>query len=161
MIALASTAFAQVDEVASEQAAVLDTILSKTFFGIVAALLLAMLVSAVGVYLFERRHNAAEFNKSWPRGVAAGMWWAAVTLTTVGYGDKVPRSTGGRVIGFLWMFVGLFIVASFTAAVTSALTVTRLRSQINGPARSESRHGRGLHFGGLPAFQPHPLHQVR
>ncbi|TWT66035.1 transporter substrate-binding domain-containing protein [Allorhodopirellula solitaria] len=118
----------------SAWATIVNTVFSKTFLKIVAALLLSMLVSAVGVYLFERRHNAEQFHSSWPRGIAAGMWWAAVTLTTVGYGDKVPQSSGGRVIGFLWMFSGLFIVASFTAAVTSALTVTQLQSRINGPA---------------------------
>ena len=62
------------------------------------------------------------------------MWWAAVTLTTVGYGDKVPRTLGGRMIGLIWMFAGLFIIAGFTAAVTSALTLTELRARINGPA---------------------------
>ena len=55
-------------------------------------------------------------------------------MTTVGYGDKVPRSPGGRFIACIWMFSGLFIIASFTAAVTSVLTVTQLKSRIAGPA---------------------------
>ena len=93
-----------------------------------------MFVSAVGIYLFERKHNREQFDKGWVKGVAAGMWWAAVTLTTVGYGDKVPRTLGGRLIGLVWMFAGLFIIAGFTAAVTSALTLTQLRSRISGPA---------------------------
>ncbi|KLU07794.1 extracellular solute-binding protein, family 3 [Rhodopirellula islandica] len=113
---------------------ILDAILSRTFFRILAGLVLAMLVSAVGIYLFERRHNREQFDKGWVKGIAAGMWWAAVTLTTVGYGDKVPRTLGGRLIGLIWMFAGLFIIAGFTAAVTSALTLTELRSQIEGPA---------------------------
>jgi len=113
---------------------ILDAILSRTFLRIVAGLVLAMLISAVGIYLFERQHNREQFDKGWVKGIAAGMWWAAVTLTTVGYGDKVPRTLGGRLIGLIWMFAGLFIIAGFTAAVTSALTLTQLRSQINGPA---------------------------
>lgn len=113
---------------------IIDAILSKTFFRIVAGLVLAMFISAVGIYLFERKANREQFDKGWVRGISAGMWWAAVTLTTVGYGDKVPRTLGGRLIGLIWMFAGLFIIAGFTAAVTSALTLTELRSKINGPS---------------------------
>lgn len=113
---------------------ILDAIFSKTFLRILAGLILAMLISAVGIYLFERKQNREQFDKGWVKGIAAGMWWAAVTLTTVGYGDKVPRTLGGRLIGLIWMFAGLFIIAGFTAAVTSALTLTELRSQIEGPS---------------------------
>ncbi|WP_197440659.1 transporter substrate-binding domain-containing protein [Polystyrenella longa] len=113
---------------------IIEAVFSKTFMRIVAGLFLAMLISAVGIYLFERRHNREQFNKGWIRGISAGMWWAAVTLTTVGYGDKVPRTLGGRMIGLVWMFAGLFIIAGFTAAVTSALTLTELRGRISGPA---------------------------
>jgi len=111
-----------------------EAVFSPTFFKIVAGLFLAMLASAVGIYLFERNSNPEHFDHGWLRGIAAGMWWAAVTLTTVGYGDKVPKTLGGRTIGLVWMFAGLFIIAGFTAAVTSALTVTQLRARINGPS---------------------------
>ena len=113
---------------------IIDAIISKTFIRIVAGLVLAMFISAVAIYLFERKSNREQFDKGWVKGIAAGMWWAAVTLTTVGYGDKVPRTLGGRMIGLIWMFAGLFIIAGFTAAVTSALTLTELRSQVNGPS---------------------------
>ena len=112
---------------------IIEAFLSKTFLRIVAGLFLAMLVSAFAIYLFERNTNPEHFDHGWFKGVAAGMWWAAVTLTTVGYGDKVPKSLGGRLIALVWMFAGLFIIAGFTAAVTSALTLTELRSKINGP----------------------------
>lgn len=113
---------------------IVDAVFSKTFLRIVAGLFLAMLISAVGIYLFERRKNREQFDKGWIKGIAAGLWWAAVTLTTVGYGDKVPKTLGGRLIGLVWMFAGLFIIAGFTAAVTSALTLTELRTRINGPS---------------------------
>ena len=113
---------------------IIDAVLSETFLRIVAGLFLAMLVSAFAIYLFERNANPEHFDHGWIKGVAAGMWWAAVTLTTVGYGDKVPKTLGGRLIGLVWMFAGLFIIAGFTAAVTSALTLTELRSKVNGPA---------------------------
>lgn len=109
-------------------------IASPTFLSIVAGLLGAMMVSAVAVYYFERRANREHFGGGALRGIGSGLWWAAVTLTTVGYGDKVPTTVPGRLIGLVWMFAGLFIIASFTAAVTSALTVTQLKSSIAGPA---------------------------
>ncbi|TWT99970.1 Cyclic nucleotide-gated potassium channel [Botrimarina colliarenosi] len=110
------------------------SILSPTFLGVVAALLSTMLATGVAIYYFERHVNREQFGGGFFRGVASGLWWSAVTLTTVGYGDKVPKSPAGRFIGLLWMFSGLFIIASFTAAITSALTLTQLRSRINGPA---------------------------
>ena len=113
---------------------IVDAVFSETFGRIVAGLLIAMLISAVAVYLFERNANPEHFDHGWFRGVAAAMWWAAVTLTTVGYGDKVPKTFGGRTIALVWMFAGLFIIAGFTAAVTSALTLTELRAKVSGPS---------------------------
>ncbi|MCA9216000.1 MAG: transporter substrate-binding domain-containing protein [Planctomycetales bacterium] len=113
---------------------IVDAVLSATFVRIVAGLILAMFISAVGIYLFERQANRGQFDKGWVKGIADGMWWAAVTLTTVGYGDKVPRTLGGRMIGLIWMFAGLFIIAGFTASVTSTLTLIELRSRLNGPS---------------------------
>ncbi len=113
---------------------IVNAVLSTTFIRIVVGLFLAMLISAFAIYLFERNSNSEHFDHGWLKGIAAGMWWAAVTLTTVGYGDKVPKSLGGRLIALVWMFAGLFIIAGFTAAVTSALTLTELRAKVNGPA---------------------------
>ncbi|MDV6032119.1 MAG: transporter substrate-binding domain-containing protein [Phycisphaera sp. RhM] len=113
---------------------VVDAVLSPTFLRILSGLLAAMLISAVAVYFFERKHHGSDFKYGIVRGIGVGLWWAAVTLTTVGYGDKVPKTLPGRLIGLIWMFSGLFIIASFTAAVTSALTVNQLRSRVAGPA---------------------------
>ena len=118
----------------SSWSGIIDAIFSRTFIRVVAGMLLAMLISAVGIYLFERKQNPEEFDKGWLKGISAGVWWAAVTMTTVGYGDKVPRTLGGRLIGIIWMFAGLFIIAGFTATVTSTLTLTELQSRISGPA---------------------------
>ena len=48
------------------------------------------------------------------------LWWAAQTVTTVGYGDVVPATTGGRLIGVAIMVVGVAAVSLITALVTSS-----------------------------------------
>jgi voltage-gated potassium channel len=53
-------------------------------------------------------------------GLDDTMWWAAQTVTTVGYGDVVPESTGGRIIGVLIMAFGVSAVSFVTAVVTSS-----------------------------------------
>lgn len=112
---------------------VISAIFSLTFLKVMAGLFAVLLTSGVAVYFFERKQNP-NFGGGIVKGIASGIWWAAVTMTTVGYGDKVPKSAGGRFIACFWMFAGLFFIASFTAAVTSALTVTQLKSRIAGPA---------------------------
>jgi voltage-gated potassium channel len=49
-----------------------------------------------------------------------GVWWAIVTLGTVGYGDIVPHTTWGRVVGSVVIVFGVTFIAFLTATVTSA-----------------------------------------
>ena len=54
-------------------------------------------------------------------------------MTTVGYGDKVPKSVVGRLIATIWIFSGVILVSVFIATITSALTVSQLEYAIDGP----------------------------
>lgn len=138
----------------------------KRFFSwqfLTAALALAavLLLAGMLVWLFERRHNAEEFGGGPIAGLANGFWWAAVTMTTVGYGDKSPRTPGGRLVGLIWMFAGVIIISSFTAAIATSLTVGQLSSGIQNvndlrsarvatvsdSAAAESLTERGIAFG--------------
>jgi voltage-gated potassium channel len=51
--------------------------------------------------------------------VGVAMWWAAQTVTTVGYGDVTPTNPIGRVIGLFVMLYGIAFVTVFVAAITS------------------------------------------
>ncbi len=58
-----------------------------------------------------------------PKGFGSlgdSLWWAAQTVTTVGYGDVVPETSGGRLIGLFVMVVGVGAVSLITALVTSS-----------------------------------------
>lgn len=48
-----------------------------------------------------------------------GLWWAFVTITTVGYGDISPTTQSGRVIAVFLMFFGISLLGSLTSAITS------------------------------------------
>jgi voltage-gated potassium channel len=54
----------------------------------------------------------------------SGVWWAIVTLGTVGYGDIVPHTAWGRVVGSLVIVFGVTFIAFLTATVTSAFVAT-------------------------------------
>ena len=53
-------------------------------------------------------------------GLGDALWWAAQTVTTVGYGDVVPETAGGRLIGLFVMIFGVASVSLITALVTSS-----------------------------------------
>ncbi len=108
-------------------------VISAAFLKVVASLTLVLLGVGVLVWWFEHKKNPQQFNGSTARGIGSGFWWSAVTMTTVGYGDKAPITLAGRILGLIWMFVAIIIISSFTAAITSSLTVTQLESVIKGP----------------------------
>jgi voltage-gated potassium channel len=74
-----------------------------------ATVFLVVLAGAVQAEL-----NAGEFESLWD-----GIWWATVTVSTVGYGDLYPTTISGRIIGIALMFLGIGFLAVFTATVAS------------------------------------------
>ena len=112
---------------------ILEILFSPTLFLMVVGFLLVLMLAAHLIWLAERRNNP-EFPKRYFQGIWESLWWAAVTITTVGYGDKTPRAWIGRLFGLVWMVAGYFIFAYFTASITSAVTVKELQGEINGPS---------------------------
>ena len=104
---------------------------SLDFLKVLGLLLSILLVFGLIVWLAERHHNPDQFGKGW-KGIGDGIWWSAVTMTTVGYGDKAPVTWIGKIVGFIWMFTAIIVITSFTAGITSSLTVNQMDNVIEG-----------------------------
>ena len=76
-------------------------------------------VSANAFWFFERHHHPDLPHQYW-RGVGEGLWWAIVTATTVGYGDRVPRTVPGRLVAIAWMLSGIVVFAYVTATLAAS-----------------------------------------
>jgi predicted RNA-binding Zn-ribbon protein involved in translation (DUF1610 family) len=100
--------------------------LAKTNRSVVTLAVLVSLIiifGGIAVYLAEHGHQGANISK-----LSDALWWAVVTIATVGYGDYYPVTAAGRLIAILMMLSGIGIFA----LLVSTLAQRRLR-------RSESR----------------------
>lgn len=103
---------------------------SWNFISAVLVLISVIFIFGMLVWLFERRRNKEEFGGSILNGLKEGFWWSAVTMTTVGYGDRSPKTTGGRIVGLVWMFAAIIMISSLTAGIASSLTVQGINNNI-------------------------------
>ena len=96
--------------------------------GLALTFLALSLVGAIVIRLADQ-HNFPSL------GLA--FWWAIQTVTTVGYGDVVPTTTGGRLVAGLEMVLGVSFVAFLTAGVTSTV-IQRGEAQAQAAEASQS-----------------------
>jgi voltage-gated potassium channel len=85
---------------------------------LVAMMLVIMMLAAVTVHVLSPEAFATFGDE---------VWWAAQTVTTVGYGDVVPGTSGGRFIGGIVMFVSVATVSLVTAVVTAGFVAYQQR----------------------------------
>ncbi len=107
----------------------LASFLTLQTLGAVVGLLGLLVVVGALIWLVERRHKA-HFDPRFLPGIGDGIWWAAVTMTTTGYGDKVPVSWRGRSLALVWMFSSIFLISLFSATLASSFVVGRLKTGI-------------------------------
>ena len=79
--------------------------------------LILLFISAAGIYYFEHPVQPKAFSS-----IFYSLWWAVVTLTTVGYGDVYPITLGGRIFTFIVLLIGLGVVAAPAGLIASALS---------------------------------------
>jgi voltage-gated potassium channel len=99
-----------------------------------SVIVMASLVSVVAGGILIRIVDPEEFPD-----IGTGLWWALQTVTTVGYGDVVPRNGVGRAVGAVFMLEAIAFVAIVTAAITSSFVERARRERM--PQSDEPQTG--------------------
>jgi len=96
--------------------------------------LIGLTIVAHAIWFLEKSDSDPKsFPTDYKKGILDAYWWAVVTMTTVGYGDKCPKRIIGRIIASIWMIIGIIWFAAFTATLTSSMTINRIgHGEING-----------------------------
>ncbi len=98
-----------------------EAILSPAFLGPMGGLFFIIFIAGTAIWLVERRVNPL-FEAQPKMGLISGFWWAVVTMSTVGYGDKYPVTLKGKFISVIWMFTSIITISTLTATLTTAFT---------------------------------------
>jgi voltage-gated potassium channel len=88
----------------------------------------AIVFAAAGLELVFEQHSTG------PTAIhnfGEALWWAAVTVTTVGYGDKVPMTGGGKWVAAALMFTGIGLVGTLTATIASFFVQEQRSAEMN------------------------------
>ena len=96
----------------------------ERFFQVVVVAICIIFLSAAGVLYYEKFRNDSNIYSLWD-----GIWWAVVTMSTVGYGDKYPVSPGGRLVGLILIFSGVGLMSLFTATIASVFVGKKIKEE--------------------------------
>jgi len=86
----------------------------QSLFSVLLGFGIVLLTAASIAYLLEREANPAVFGS-----IPAALWWAIVTLTTTGYGDVVPSTVAGRILGGSVMTGGILVFALWSGILAN------------------------------------------
>lgn len=107
---------------------ILNVIFSRDILIMLLTVIAYILVCANFIWFFERGNPL--FNDKWLPGMMEGVWWTVVTMSTVGYGDFVPKHTSSRVLSVFVIFTGISLFGVAIAGLTSETTFSKLDADI-------------------------------
>ena len=90
---------------------------NKLFFKVILSILLVWLLGGLIISIIE----PGAF-----KNIGNSLWWAIVTMTTVGYGDMAPVTLSGRLLAIVIMLSGIILVALVTGTISSIFTTKRI-----------------------------------
>lgn len=82
-------------------------------------------LAACGIYFFEKDAQPEAFGS-----IPDAMWWAIVSLTTIGYGDVYPVTPGGKIFTALVALIGVGLIAIPSGLLASVLTEARVEEEL-------------------------------
>ncbi len=91
-----------------------------SFQAVIFILIIMIVTASSGIYLVENHAQPEEFES-----IPKAMWWAVVTLTTVGYGDVIPITTAGKILGAVITILGVGL-----AALPAGILATGLANEL-------------------------------
>lgn len=92
-----------------------------------------LLLAVTAVYFLEKDHSQTQIHSFFD-----ALWWGISTITTVGYGDMLPQTFWGRIIGIVLMYTGTVLFISFTGVLLSTLLREEVEEEIE-PLKKELR----------------------
>ncbi len=91
---------------------------------VILALISIMVFNGISVYFIERKYPDSPI-----RSLPDAFWWLLVTISTVGYGDIVPKSETGRIFGAVTIIVGVAFFTMITGSIASFMVEMRLNER--------------------------------
>ncbi len=121
---------------------------------LIVAIVAMLLAMGVGMWFVERRRRENDRTaESSVDTLRDGLYWAVVTMTTVGYGDKTPKTNAGRMLAVGWMLGSVILISLLSTSLVSRLTAERVesgdsvsRNELMGLARAAVAHSSGAEY---------------
>jgi voltage-gated potassium channel len=95
---------------------------AKALASVLVLFLIALFLASAAMYVLERQNQPQVFGT-----LPAALWWAVETLTTTGYGDKVPLTALGRLLGAMVMICGIATFGLWTGILATGFAAENRR----------------------------------
>ncbi len=121
--------------VSSETASpsILRAIWESNIVWLIGLAFIILMIVAHLMWYFERgmpKDKHDYFRDDYQGGIFDAFWWAFIIVTIGGFENERPENTMGRILAIFWIVASLFFVSTFTAQITTTLTVAQLESNI-------------------------------
>lgn len=116
----------------SSSASFLSILWSSGILQLVGLAFVILMIIAHLMWYFERDTGGQDyFRDDYKGGIWDAFWWAFIIVTIGGFENERPERKIGRVLAVFWILASIFFISTFTARITTSLTVSQLQSGIS------------------------------